>query len=77
MKNFHKWNSELQPDQQIPIGLEHLGEMVWNACATECAKLCKDLVKAQQDDESLGIYTWADKRWGEALGDLGNEIEDH
>jgi len=77
MKNFHKWNSELQPDQQIPKELEHLGEMVWDACASECAKLCSDLVKVQKDTEPSRIYTFADVRWKKVLEDLGNDIEDH
>ncbi len=50
MKNFHKWNSELQSDQQIPRELEHLGEMVWDACAVECAKLCRKALEDLGDE---------------------------
>jgi len=73
MKNFHEWNSE----NPLPSGLEHIGEMVWDACAVECAKLCRDRAREQEDTESLRIYTWADKRWKKVLEDLRNDIEDH
>lgn len=75
MKNFHKWNNELQPDQQIPKELEHLGEMVWNACASECAKLCREKATEQMDDESLRVYTCL--VLAKALNDLGSSIEDY
>lgn len=77
MKNFHKWNSELQPDQQIPRELEHLGEMAWDACAAECVKLCRDLVKSQEDTEPSRVYTFADERWKKVIEDLVSDIEDH
>jgi len=77
MKNFHKWNSELQPDHQISRELEHLGEMVWDACASECAKLCRDFAKSHKDTEPSRSYTFADERWKKVLEDLGNYIDDH
>lgn len=71
MMNFHKWNSE----NPVPSGLEHLGEMIWDACASECAKLCRDKAREQMDDESLRVYTGL--VLAKALDDLGSSIEDH
>lgn len=50
MKNFHKWNNELHPDSQVPEEFEHLGEMVWDACASECAKLCRKALEDLEND---------------------------
>ena len=71
MMNFHEWNI----DNPLPSGLEHIGEMVWDACAVECAKLCRDRAREQEDDKSLRVYTCL--VLAKALEDLGNDIEDH
>lgn len=77
MMNFHQWNSAYHPDIQVPEGFGVWGKVVWDACAVECAKLCGDCVKVQEDTESSRFYTFADERWKKALKNLGDSIEDH
>lgn len=77
MKNFHNWNSKLRPGDEITCEFAHLAEMVWDACALECAKLCREKVKEQKDTEPSRIYTFADQRWEKVLEDLISDINDH
>lgn len=75
MMNFHQWNSAYHPDRQVPQGFEVWGEVIWDACAAECAKLCREKAKEQIEDESLRVYTCL--VLAKALDDLGDSIENH